>query len=185
MVLRSCQNLNQNLAGGRCEQNSGNSVPVVQVAVRGWPLYCTRTCVNTAPNDIKHEGMRRAAVGHSSLVKQSPRFRDLTEPFAFASCTGSKILQAIKSEYGETSAKGALAFKALDAALAESFDIMSTGAGRRLTSQLVAGPALAETLAVGGRRLGTLCWVFLCLCSCVALFVMTSDSVGVLSTLGR
>lgn len=74
-------------------------------------------------------------------------------------------LQAIKSEYGETSPKGSLAFKALDAALAESFDIMSTRAGRRLTSQLVAGPALAETLAVGGRRLGTLCWVLSCFVS--------------------
>lgn len=157
----------------------------MKVAVRGWLLHCTRTCVNTAPNDIKHQRTRRTAVGHSSLVRQSPRFQDWTESFAFASRTGSKILQAIKSEYGETSTKGALAFKALDAALAESFDIMSTGAGRRLTSQLVAGPALAETLAVGGRRLGTLCWVLLCLCSCVELFVMTSDILGVLTTLGR
>lgn len=49
--------------------------------------------------------------------------------------------------------KGSLASKALDGALAEAFGAMSTGAGRRLTSQLVVGPALAQTLAIGGRRL--------------------------------
>lgn len=61
--------------------------------------------------------------------------------------------QAVKNAYGERSLKGALAYKALDAALAEAFDAMSSGAGRRLTSQLIAGPALTEKLAVGGRRL--------------------------------
>lgn len=63
------------------------------------------------------------------------------------------VLQGIKRAYGERSVKGNLASKALDGALAEAFGVMSTGAGRRLTSQLVVGPALAETLAVGGRRL--------------------------------
>lgn len=56
--------------------------------------------------------------------------------------------------YGDRSIKGSLASKALDGALAEAFGAMSTGAGRRLTSQLVVGPALAQRLAIGGRRLG-------------------------------
>ncbi|CAM9641962.1 unnamed protein product [Ascophyllum nodosum] len=63
-------------------------------------------------------------------------------------------LKAIKKTYGEKSAKATQAFKALDASLAEFFDAMSVGSGRRLTSQFVVGPALAERLAVGGRRLG-------------------------------
>ena len=62
--------------------------------------------------------------------------------------------QGIKRAYGDRSVKGSLASKALDVALAEAFGAMSTGAGRRLTSQLVVGPALAQTLAIGGRRLG-------------------------------
>ena len=69
-------------------------------------------------------------------------------------CLSFARLQAIKKTYGEKSAKATQAFKALDASLAEFFDAMSVGSGRRLTSQFVVGPALAERLAVGGRRLG-------------------------------
>lgn len=47
-----------------------------------------------------------------------------------------------------------MAFQALDAALAGAFDAMSSGAGRRLTSQFIVGPTLSEALAIGGRRLG-------------------------------
>eukprot|EP00752_Nemacystus_decipiens_P016253 g14533.t1 len=64
-------------------------------------------------------------------------------------------LKAFSTSYGARSAKTALASKALDAALGSAFDAMSAGAGRRLTSQLIVGPALSEKLAMGGRRLQT------------------------------
>ncbi|CAN0537028.1 unnamed protein product, partial [Ectocarpus sp. 12 AP-2014] len=62
-------------------------------------------------------------------------------------------LKAINTSYGARSIKASLASKALDAALGEAFNAMSAGAGRRLTSQLIVGPALSQKLAVGGRRL--------------------------------
>ncbi|CAB1119967.1 unnamed protein product [Ectocarpus sp. CCAP 1310/34] len=62
-------------------------------------------------------------------------------------------LKAINTSYGARSIKARLASKALDAALGEAFNAMSAGAGRRLTSQLIVGPALSQKLAVGGRRL--------------------------------
>ncbi|CAM9772286.1 unnamed protein product, partial [Hapterophycus canaliculatus] len=62
-------------------------------------------------------------------------------------------LKAINNSYGARSVKAALASKAIDAALGEAFSAMSAGAGRRLTSQLIVGPALSQKLAIGGRRL--------------------------------
>lgn len=73
--------------------------------------------------------------------------------------------QTINAEYGAKSTKAALASKSLDASLGVAFEAMSTGAGRRLTSQLVVGPALSQKLAVGGRRLQCAHFLFVFFCS--------------------
>lgn len=92
---------------------------------------------------------------HLFLVVAISRVRVEAHPEAIVCISVACPLKGIKKTYGEKSPKAVLAFKALDASLAEAFDAMSAGAGRRLTSQLVVGPTLAERLAIGGRRLGT------------------------------
>ena len=90
----------------------------------------------------------------------------------------------MSTSYGARSAKTGLASKALDAALGAAFDAMSAGAGRRLTSQLIVGPALSQKLAIGGRRLQSTClfrvlacWV-LAVCMCVCVFLVCGALVG-------